>query len=197
MWLTVQNTPPEFPSTEFALRKSFPNIPTKAAFLNVPNTPHNMAEAVAGLSLAANILQMVEYGVVFVRTARNIHSDRTDTDVVKDFKQLQYLAKDVEKVLESLDQDIPAASSESGGDLELGSIAEECRKVTAEILEFVGKTGEQKSWKTRMHKTVKEAFQLTWGQGKLAKLQTRLDSMRSQLTLRLVHSLRCVCRYGT
>ncbi|KAH8756401.1 hypothetical protein F5883DRAFT_372051, partial [Diaporthe sp. PMI_573] len=153
-----------------------------------------MAEAVAGLSLAANILQMVEYGGVFVTTAWKIYSARTDTDIVKDFKQLQYLAKDVDKVLVSLEQDIPAVSStcegSDSGDPELARLAEECRKVTVEILEFVGKTGDQKSWKTRMHRAVKEAFQLTWGQDKLNKLETRLDRMRNQLTLRLVHSLR-------
>jgi hypothetical protein len=155
-----------------------------------------MAEAVAGLSLAANILQMVEYGGVFVTTAWKIYSARTDTDIVKDFKQLQYLAKDVDKVLVSLEQDIPAVSStcegSDSGDPELARLAEECRKVTVEILEFVSKTGDQKSWKTRMHRAVKEAFQLTWGQDKLNKLETKLDRMRNQLTLRLVHSLRCV-----
>lgn len=151
-----------------------------------------MAEAVAGLSLAANILQMVEYGTIFVTTAWRIHSEQADTDVVQDFEQLQYLAKDVERVLESLDQDITVVSSKSDGDPELARLAEECRKVTVEIVEFLGRTGAQRSWMTRMHKAVKEAFQLTWGQVKLTKLQTRLDSMRSQLTLRLVHSLRCV-----
>lgn len=155
-----------------------------------------MAEAVASLSLAANILQMVEYGGVFVTTAWKIYSENADTDIVKDFKQLQYLAKDVDKVLGSLEQDLPAFSSTSmsseNGDPEMARLAEECRKVTMEILEFVGKTGDQKSWKTRMHKVVREAFRLTWGQGKLVKLQTKLDSMRSQLILRLVYSLRFV-----
>lgn len=155
-----------------------------------------MAEAVAGLSLAANILQMVEYGGVFVTTAWKIYSENTDTDILKDFKQLQYLAKDVDEVLGSLERDLPAFSATcmGSGDLhpELVRLAEECQKVTVEILDFVGKTGEQKSWKTRMHKVVRESFRLTWGQGKLVKLQTKLDGMRSQLILRLVHSLRCV-----
>ena len=126
-----------------------------------------MAEAVAGLSLAANILQMVEYGGVFVTTAWKIYSDNTDTDILKDFKQLQYLAKDVDKVLGSLEQDLPEFSSTSmgsgDGDPELARLAEECQKVTVEILEFVGKTGDQQSWKTRMHKVVRDSFRLTWG----------------------------------
>ncbi|KAG8166108.1 hypothetical protein KVR01_004660 [Diaporthe batatas] len=153
-----------------------------------------MAEAVAGLSLAANILQMVEYGVVFVTTAWKIHSEQTDSDVVKDFNHLQGLAKDVDKVLDSLPQDASAESSTSTspgtGDLELARLAEECRQVTKEIMEFVSDTADRTSWMTRTQKTVKKAFQMTWGRGKLTKLQTRLDSMRSQLNLRLVHSLR-------
>lgn len=155
-----------------------------------------MAEAVAGLSLAANILQMVEYGGVFVTTAWKIYSAHADTDVVKNFKQLQYLAKDVEKVLVSLETGIPAVSptsaSSDNGDTDLIRLAEECRKVIVEILALVGKIGDQKSRKNRFNKAVKEAFRLTCGQGKLESLQTRLDDMRSQLILRLVHSLRYV-----
>ena len=155
-----------------------------------------MAEAVAGLSLAANILQMVEYGGVFVTTAWKIYSAHADTDVVKEFENLQYLARDVNKMLESLEEDSSAFPSRSTfpqeGEAELVRLAKECRKVTKEILDFVGKTANHKSWATRMQKAVKEAFQLTWGQDKLMKLQARLDSMRNQLILRLVHSLRYV-----
>ncbi|KAH8756007.1 hypothetical protein F5883DRAFT_620446 [Diaporthe sp. PMI_573] len=144
-----------------------------------------MTEAVAGLSLAANILQMVEYGGVFVTTAWKIYAANTDTDIVKDFKHLQYFAKDVDKVLASLEQDIPAVSSSSmdsdNGGPELVRLAKKCRKVTVEILEFVGTTGDQKSWKTRIHKAVKDAFQLTWGQDKLVNLPTKLDTPLNQV----------------
>lgn len=154
-----------------------------------------MAEAIAGLSLAANILQMVEYGGVFVTTAWKIWSSQTDSQLVKDFDQLQYLTQDFNNILGSLEQDDPANSSTEAWpdrNRDLLKLGAESRKICEEILGSLNKIGNSTETRAKKRKAIQTAFKLTWNKAYIAELQTKLDHVRSQLTLQLVHSLRCV-----
>lgn len=149
-----------------------------------------MAEAVAALSLAANILQMVEYGSVFVATAWKIYASKADTHLAKDFDQLRYRTQEVEKILGSLEQNdstIPSTAALKDRDRDLLTLATESRKVTKEILGSLNEIGNPAAWKA-----MQAAFKSLWHHDRIAGLQTELDRVRSQLTLQLVHSLRCV-----
>ncbi|KAI3394581.1 hypothetical protein diail_2572, partial [Diaporthe ilicicola] len=152
-----------------------------------------MAEAIAGLSLAANILQIVEYGGVFVTTAWKIYSSQADVQLVKDFDRLRYLTKDLKGVLGSLERntsDFPKIAGSQERDRDLLSLAVESRKVTEEILGSLNKIGDPARWRVTKHKAIQAAFKLIWNQSHITELQTNLDRVRSQLTLHLVHSLR-------
>lgn len=154
-----------------------------------------MAEAVAALSLAANILQMVEHAGVFFQTAWKIYSSQADTHLAKDFDQLRYLTREVEKILCSLEQNDPDSSSALGlrdRDRDLLTLATESRKVTAEILHSLKKTGNSTSQRISKYKALQTALKSTWNPGRITKLQTKLDGVKSQLTLHMVHSMRCV-----
>ncbi|KAK7707098.1 hypothetical protein SLS64_007307 [Diaporthe eres] len=92
-----------------------------------------MAEAIAALSLAANILQMVEYG-------------NTPNPLAKDLDQLQYLTQDVEKILGDLEQNdslaiIPSTAALGDRDRDLLTLAAESRKITKEVLDSLNKIG--------------------------------------------------------
>lgn len=155
----------------------------------------DMAEAIAALSLAANILQMVEYGGFFVTTAWKIYSSQADTRLAKDFDHLRHLTEDVEKILGSLEQndlDTASAAGLRDKDRDLLALVAESRKITKEILDSLNKIGNPAAWKARKHKAIKATFKLTWKSDQIAGLQTKLDRIRSQLTLHLVHSLRYV-----
>ncbi|KAJ0124736.1 hypothetical protein J7T55_006077 [Diaporthe amygdali] len=152
-----------------------------------------MAEAIAGLSFAANILQMVEYGGVFVTTAWKIYSSQAESQLVKDFDQLQYLTEDFKNILDCLEHnDSVNSSTESLPDRnrDLLKLAAESRKISEEILNSLNKIGNPTVWRVKKHKAIQAAFKLTWSQDHVAELQTKLDRVRSQLTLHLVHSLR-------
>lgn len=154
-----------------------------------------MAEAIAALSLAANILQMVEYGGFFVTTAWKIYSSQADTRLANDFDHLRYLTEDVENILGPLEQndlDTASAAGLRDRDRNLLALVAESRKITKEILDSLNKIGNPAAWKARKRKAIKATFNLTWKSDHIADLQTKLDRIRSQLTLHLVHSLRYV-----
>lgn len=156
-----------------------------------------MAEAIAALGLAANILQTVEYGGVFVTTAWKIYSSQADANLVKDFDQLRYLTQDLRGILDSLKQSssgFPSTAGLRSRDHDLLRLVAESQRITEEILCSLDKIGDLNKWKFKKHKAILAAFKLTWNQGHIKKLQTKLDHVRSQLTLHLVHSLRCVCK---
>lgn len=151
-----------------------------------------MAEAVAALSLAANILQMVEYAGVFVTTACKIYSSRADTPLDEDSDRLRSHTREVKKILGSLEQNESDSSAVVGlrdRDRDLLNLAAESRKVIGEILDSLKETENPTSWR----KALQAALKSTWNNRRIARLQTKLDGVRSQLTLHLVHSMRCVC----
>lgn len=155
----------------------------------------DMAEAIAALSLAANILQMVEYGGFFVTTAWKIYSSPADTHLAKDFDHLRYLTEDVDKILGSLEQndlDTTSAAGLRDRDRDLLALIAESRKITEEILDSLNKIGNPTAWRSKKRKAIQAAFKSTWKSDRIADLQTKLDRIRSQLTLHLVHSLRYV-----
>lgn len=85
-----------------------------------------MAEAIAGLSLAANILQMVEYGATFVKTAFKIYGSDAGVYTIDDFKRLSCLSEDFAAVLDSLEgnsRSYSASQVEMKGDTNLIALA--------------------------------------------------------------------------
>lgn len=148
-----------------------------------------MAEAIAALSLAANVLQMVEYGGTFVTTAWKMYLSQSESHLVDDFDQLRHLTQEVEQLLGSIEHNDPAASAITGlqdRDPDLLKLAAESHIVIKQILAFLNKI------ENPTLSRVKKAFKLTWNHSRLPELQAKLDRFRSQLTLHLVHSLRYV-----
>lgn len=155
-----------------------------------------MAEAIAALSLAANILQMVEYGVVFVSTAWKICSSNPDTHLANDFDQLRSSTEEVEKILVSLEQnesEVLSGACLQDRDRDLLALTAESRTVTEDILSSLNKIENPAAWKDKKkYKAIKAAFKSLWHSHRLTELKTNLDRVRSQLTLQLLHSMRCV-----
>lgn len=148
-----------------------------------------MAEAIATLGLAANILQMVEYGSKFVAAVWKIYdASQADHPLAEDLDQLRCHTQEVEKILGSLEQNdsiIPSTAALEDTDRDLRALAAESRKVTEEILDSLNEIG-----KLKKHKAIQAAFKSLWHERRVAELQTKLDRVRNHLTLHLVHSLR-------
>ena len=144
-----------------------------------------MAEAVVALSLAANILQVVEYGSEFVGVAWKIW--KSGRDGIEGLTALQALSQNLKEVSQQLQVEHPStrqAASEKG----ICDLARECSRTAQEILDSLEKIGLQTNGRKR--DAAKAAFKLAWAGDSIRALQARFGEFRNQLTLNLAASLR-------
>lgn len=157
-----------------------------------------MAEAVAALSLAANVLQMLDYGRQFVTAAYKI--SESGQEGIEGFTSLQTLCKDLDVALRDLQTPTSSTSNTSlpNGNREIADLANDCAKLTQRLLDTLRQVGLPGSGRKR--DAVKAAFRLLWNQDEIKALDAQLGEFRSQLTLRLLMSVRydyfsprCIC----
>lgn len=149
-----------------------------------------MAE-IAGLSLAANIFQMVEYGAQFTITAYKIYD--SGNDAIENFNTLQVLSKNLEEVTQRL---VPASlqtsTSHEQSDEALVRLSKECKKASTQMLETLRKIGLPKSGKIKKRDALQTAFKAYWNKSRIDALGKQLDSFRNQWTLQVLEILRLV-----
>lgn len=147
-----------------------------------------MGEAVAALSLAANILQLVHCGLRFVSAAWGIY--RSGQGGVDSFSDLHTISNDLEAVLRQIQTDTPGSAprNSASGRGGIFQLAEECAKVARQMLDSLENVGLPE--KGRKREAVKAAFKLMWKSEEIKSLQRRLEEFRNELILNLVISLR-------
>ncbi|KAJ4397506.1 hypothetical protein N0V93_001736 [Gnomoniopsis smithogilvyi] len=143
-----------------------------------------MAE-IAGLSLAANIFQMVEYGAQFAVTAYRIY--QSGNDAMENFRSLQILSKSLEEVTQRLETASPHASASGEA---LASLSYECTKTVKEMLERLDTFRLPENSKSKKREALRVAFKAQWDEEKIQALERRLDSFRNQWTLQMLEVLR-------
>jgi len=88
-----------------------------------------MAEAVAALGVAANILQFLDYGSRFIAQAWKIR--KTGSDSLEGISSLQAMTKDLQAVLSDLQK------HKAGDNPGLARLSDECLRVTRQLLESI------------------------------------------------------------
>jgi hypothetical protein len=146
-----------------------------------------MAEAIAAFSLAANVIQFIDFGS---RVAANFYGyHKAGSKSRDDASDLDIINRDLAQVLRNLQVSAPDSSINETG---LGRLAQECQKCAQQLdkklrpmlkarLQQLGKRG-----------AVMAAFKAAWKEDEMRSLQEQLDNFRSQLTLHLLASLRYV-----
>lgn len=107
-----------------------------------------MAE-IAGLSLAANVFQILEYGVKFISMAWKIYVSGANT--IDRFRDLQKLSTDLESVTQRLERRVLSPSRQHSDDHDtseqaLLAITEGCRAASREMLTSLTDIGLLPSW---------------------------------------------------
>lgn len=143
-----------------------------------------MAE-IASLSLAANIFQIIEYGVKFVDMAWKIYGSRSNA--LDGFRNVQKLSTDLEAVTQRLENHDRESSINDQG---LKDIINECRVTNQEILASLSEIGLLPHQKRSKRGELRTAFKLRWNEDNIRALARQLEACRSQLILALVASLR-------
>lgn len=134
----------------------------------------------SALSLAATIVQFVDFSSKLIsdtaelyRSAEgNLASNIELSTIVTD---LSTLSSD----LEVRDRDQSAYSKDERA---LTNLAVQCRELSTKLLDILGDLrvkGPHKKWKS-----VRRALRSVWKESEIREIQKRLDSFRSQLTLR-------------
>lgn len=144
---------------------------------------------IAGLSLAANIFQMVEYGAQFTMTAYKIYD--SGNDAIENFNSLQVLSKNLEEVIQRL-VPAPLQASASQSNEALVRLSHECKKTSTQMLETLEKIGLPKSGKIKKRDALQTAFKAYWNKSQIDALGKQLDSFRNQWTLQILEILRSV-----
>jgi hypothetical protein len=145
-----------------------------------------MAEAVAGLSLAANVLQVADYGVQFVNTAWKIW--KSGRDAIDEFTDLHRLSKSLKEISQQLLVDIPDSKLHIHSNKGIVELAGQCNEAAQEILDSLNRIG--LPIQRRKRDAAKAAFKVIWGANDIKALQTKLEGVRHQLVLYLVASIR-------
>jgi hypothetical protein len=148
-----------------------------------------MAEAVAAFSLAANVLQVTDFGIRFASTAWNIW--RSGPESIEAFATLQTLSQNLKSVSVQLQsgQDALQADHPAASDKGIFEAARECSNAAQEILDRLDKLGLQ-STPARKRDAARASFKLLWKSDDIKALQARFEGIRNQLTLNLAASLR-------
>lgn len=146
-----------------------------------------MAEAVASLALASSILQVIDFGTKVVSTASKVYqaSKRKEPSL----NELEMIYKNLVSTLDTIETD--DTEMVDNGVLGMKSLAKGCSDLAKELLDTWHKIGFDKEVKTK-HQALWVALKHVWKDEKIRSLQARLDEFRSQLTMCLLVSLRCV-----
>lgn len=152
-----------------------------------------MAE-IAGLSLAANIIQMVEFGAQFTMMAYRIYE--SGNDAIENLNSIQVLSRNLIDVTQRLETTSSHASA-SQADEALVLLSHECKETSEKLLGKLERVGLPKSGKIKKRDALRTAFKAQWNKSEIDALEKRLDSFRNQLTLHVVEILRSVEKLGS
>lgn len=149
---------------------------------------HDMAEAIATLAFAGNIVQFLEFGAKFVNRAHQIA--KAGSNNLSDLEELRHITHHLDPLLQDLSVEGPSdeLSPKSTSQQRLIKLSHECSQVVRELLEALKKAGINDS-RRRMDAIV-TSFRLTWHHAEIAKLRRRIDDLRDQLAVELLISVR-------
>ncbi|KAG8166856.1 hypothetical protein KVR01_002545 [Diaporthe batatas] len=145
-----------------------------------------MSEAIAALGLAANVLQVLDYGRQFVVAAWIIHDSRGDD--LENVSSLKTVSQNLSNVIKQLKP--TPRHRESELDKEMSSLVAEGHDLSMQILALLKKAGFQDDGKRTKMGTIKAAFFNVFKSEQLRSMESRLDRIQSRLTLTLVASFR-------
>jgi hypothetical protein len=150
-----------------------------------------MAEAIAALSLASNILQVIDFGTSFASTAWKIYQGsrhgRRDLDDVASLRSINSNLRDALRDIRTQSASVSATSESTSGILDL---SKQCSALAEQLLQSLDSLGLADV--KRKRDALRAAFRLSWKKEEIGALETRLNDFRSQLTLSLLVSMRLV-----
>ena len=140
------------------------------------------------LSVAANVVQFVDFGVRTVSTFwRFVQSG---TDAKSGIPDVQSTTRDLQELLKNLQSSTANASDIPENERSLYRLVDECQNVASDLLKLLNKISLPD--KSRKRDTLKAACRMVFREEEIKSMHARLEGFRSQLTFHLLASLRYV-----
>ncbi|KAI1384476.1 uncharacterized protein F4822DRAFT_445899 [Hypoxylon trugodes] len=156
-----------------------------------------MAEAALGLSVAANIIQVVDFGTKFISLAWKIWQSGNGT--VSELNNLRLVSKSLQATLQQTEigETSPLIPIEDATNGRTFALAEECYKTAQKVIDSIEglkiPEGDRTEWTKR--KAIVAAFKVIWRKEEITALEAQLSRCRDQIVLDLAVSLRaCVTK---
>jgi|ERR1700722_18828219 hypothetical protein len=143
-----------------------------------------MAEAVAAFSLAANVIQFIDFTAKVASNFWRFY--KIGGNGASEIPDIRTITADLNTVLLRVQLSAGNDDSESA----LRQLARECRNVATGLQKVLESLAKVRADKPTKQEALKAAFKLVWKEKEIKAFQTRLDQFRAQLTVHLLASLR-------
>ncbi|KAI1878958.1 hypothetical protein JX265_003135 [Neoarthrinium moseri] len=148
-----------------------------------------MAEAVATLSLASSILQVIDFGTKVATTAfKAFRASKLGREDANEVSQLQIVYQSLSSTLKTIQEQYAVNKSDSQDDGGMGELAKGCTELAKELVQTLHRIGLADAKKKRS--ALWAALKLAWKHEEIISLQSRLGEFRSQLAMCLLLSVR-------
>lgn len=142
-------------------------------------------------SLAASIMQVIDFGSNFVITAIAMYRSTSSThEDLLALRSLQANSESLGAVLGTLKADSSRLANRSSGNENEGiiALANECSKALQKMLDTLENVRPSKTGS--IWKAMKSAVALKWNESSLSALQSQLNDFKHQISLNLLVSVR-------
>lgn len=145
-----------------------------------------MAEALAALSLASNIIQFIDFGGKVLATGYKLYKNSFGGS---DIQEIKYVTTGFQRLVEGFSNCLhedTSAKKVSHVEADLRTLAKHCNDIAEELLAAVNKIdvqGRLGKWKS-----FRVALKSVLAEEKIEKIEVRLDKLRQQIIL---HILAC------
>jgi hypothetical protein len=139
-----------------------------------------MAEALAGLSVACNVMAVISFSREAIEIANNIRKHGSfNSDLPRNAQRILNLSQDIEKAVNNVSQSVPSSPAQT----ELLDIARDCKsKANGIAIEL------EKITKSKLG-TLGKTAQTLWRKSKLEKLEAAMVHHQQVLDSRLLERL--------
>ena len=141
-----------------------------------------MAEAIAAFSVAANIIQFIDFGSKLTNRIWQFYKSSRKSEEA--FPDVQQITADFLDVLKGVDV---TDNENNEVDNSLRQLVVECHNVAKDLHKLLNSLHAENQSK---RKAMKSAFKLMWKEEEILSFQKRLDQCRAQLIIHLLANLR-------
>ena len=140
-----------------------------------------MAEGLAAIALAGNIIQFISFSFVLVSKTKELHQSVSGT--LSENVDLEIISQDIRTLSNSI-----TASARSTR--RLSEIAHRCDTIAEELLDAISKLHHKDGSRTGSLPTrwqsFRRALKSVWGKAHIEELKARLGALRDQVTMHIV-----------